>query len=218
MVDVQTQISAVTRTLEHREVDGEPAVVQTLSQTYPSPVEDVWSAVTEPDRIARWFLPVSGDLRRGGRYQLEGNAGGEVLECEAPAEGSARYRITWEMMGAVSWVSVRLTDEGGSTRLVLEHSVRDTGEPSQFWDTYGPGATGVGWDGGLLGLAQHLGAIEGSLTPEEAEAWASTDEGRTFYRGTADAWSEADTASGTTPAVAARRADATYGFYTGTGG
>ena len=44
----------------------------------------MWDACTDPERIGRWFLPVSGDLRLGGRYQLEGNAGGEILRCEPP--------------------------------------------------------------------------------------------------------------------------------------
>ena len=57
---------------------------------------------------------------------------------------------------------------------------------------------------------------EGSLSPAEAEAWAGTDEGRSFYRGAADGWAVAHVASGADPAVAQQRSDATYGFYTGT--
>ena len=92
MVDVNAQIAAVNRGLQTMDVDGEPARVQTLAQTYPSPIDDVWDAVTTADRIARWFLPVSGDLRLGGHFQLEGNAGGEVQECAPPADGAAHYR------------------------------------------------------------------------------------------------------------------------------
>jgi hypothetical protein len=39
---------------------------------YPASQSDLWDAVTNADRIPRWFLPVSGDLRLGGHYQLEG--------------------------------------------------------------------------------------------------------------------------------------------------
>ena len=91
MVDTTTQIGAVDRALEMLEVDGAPARAQSLTQSYPSPIDDVWDAVTTAERIARWFLPVSGDLRLGGRYQLQGNAGGEVLECRPPADGTAGY-------------------------------------------------------------------------------------------------------------------------------
>ena len=59
MVDVLSQIGAVTRELRVDEVDGERSHVQSLEQTYPLPIEDVWDAVTSSERIQRWFLPVS---------------------------------------------------------------------------------------------------------------------------------------------------------------
>ena len=55
-----------------------------LRRTYDAPIDDVWDALTTPERIGRWFLPISGDYRLGGRYQFEGNAGGEILACERP--------------------------------------------------------------------------------------------------------------------------------------
>jgi len=217
VVDVQSQLAAVSRSIHTEDREGHPCRVQTLEQVYPAPIDDVWEAVTTPERITRWFLPVSGELKLGGRYQLEGNAGGEVLECVPPARGEASYRITWEFGGGVSWVTVRLAADGEQTRFGLEHVARVADMPAEMWQTYGPGATGVGWDGGLLGLGLHLGATEGSLSPGEAAAWAVTDEGKSFYRGSADGWAAAHVESGADPQQAARNADATYGFYTGTG-
>lgn len=218
MVDVPTQLQSVTRTYRVDEREGDPTHVQSLEQTYPAAIEDVWEAVTTAERIQRWFLPISGDLRVGGRYQFDGNAGGEILTCEQPADGVAEYAVTWEMMGSVSWLTVRLAADGeDSTRFELEHTSRTADIPAEMWETFGPGATGVGWDGGLLGLSLHLGATEGSLGPSEAAEWAGTDEGRCFYRGAADGWAVAHTASGEDADAAQQRADATYGFYTGTG-
>lgn len=219
MVDAAGQISAVRRAVDAHEADGARSRVQTLTQDYASPIDDVWDAVTSIDRIPRWFLPVSGDLRLGGRYQFEGNAGGEVLECAPPREGAAHYRVTWEFGGGVTWLAVRLIalDEPGrpATRLELEHTALADDIPPGFWEQFGPGATGVGWDGGLLGLALHL-AGDASLPPSEAAAWAVTDEGKAFYRAAADAWAAAHAASGEVDAAAAAHAaDATYGFYTG---
>jgi uncharacterized protein YndB with AHSA1/START domain len=216
MVDVSKQIEAVTRALRTEDVDGEETRIQILAQEYPAGIEDVWDAATTAERIARWFLPITGELRLGGRYQLEGNAGGEVLECAPPSDGRAEYRVTWEFGGGMSWVTVRLTDEGPErTRFELEHAARVADVPADMWDTFGPGATGVGWDGGLLGLSLHLGAVDGSLAPEEAEAWAVTDEGKAFYRAAADGWGAAHLAAGADREAATRAADATYGFYTG---
>jgi len=215
MVDVQGQLDAVTREIADEDIDGYAAHVQTLAQIYPSPIDDVWDAVTTASRIARWFQPISGDLRVGGRYQIENNAGGEIQECAPPDRGAAHYKATWEYGGGVTWITVRLTSEGDdATRLELEHVARTDDVPPGFWETYGPGATGVGWDGGLLGLALHL--IGGSgPSPEEAEAWAFTDEGRAFYRGAADAWGAAHASAGADPADAERAAGNTFAFYTG---
>jgi hypothetical protein len=215
MVDVSAQVEAVSRSVTTDELDGEKTYVQVLGQEYPSPIEDVWDAVTSPERIPRWFLPIAGDLRLGGRYQLEGNAGGEVLSCAPPADGTASYRVTWEYGGGISWVVVRLAAAGtDATRLELEHTTRAGDIPPGFWEQFGPGATGVGWDGGLLGLALHL-AGDSSVRPADAEAWALSDEGRAFHRAAATAWGDAHAASGTDPEVAARAADNTYAFYTG---
>ena len=77
-MDIDAQIAAVDRGLTGGTRDGAATHVQTLAQTYPAPIDDVWDALTSAERIPRWFLPVSGDLRLGGRYQVEGNAGGTI--------------------------------------------------------------------------------------------------------------------------------------------
>ena len=66
------------------ERDGQPARAVTLARSYATTVEDLWDAVTNGERILRWFLPISGELAPGGRYQLEGNAGGVITACEPP--------------------------------------------------------------------------------------------------------------------------------------
>ena len=216
MVDIQKQLDAVERALRTEDVEGAPSYVQSVTQEYVSGIQDVWDAVTSPDRIARWFLPISGDLRLGGRYQFDGNAGGEILACTAPVDGRAEYRVTWEYGGGVTWLTVTLEEtDAGATRLRLEHAAHSADVPAEMWDVFGPGATGVGWDQGLLGLALHLGAVEGAIDPSEAEKWQLSDEGRAFSRAAADGWARAHVAAGADPAVAAQAADATYGFYTG---
>src|SRR6185503_16551777 len=91
MIDIVNQIEAVRREVgEGRIAAGEGRAVR-LRRTYQAPIEDVWDAVTNPERITRWFLPISGDLRLGGSYQFEGNAGGTILACERPN----RLQVTW---------------------------------------------------------------------------------------------------------------------------
>ena len=54
--------------------DGKPARIVVAERTYNATTEDVWDALTKAGRIPQWFLPLSGDLRLGGHYQLEEDA------------------------------------------------------------------------------------------------------------------------------------------------
>ncbi|WP_229401741.1 SRPBCC family protein [Micromonospora okii] len=207
MIDATHQISAVQRRLGSRVLPAGEARVLTISQTYDASVADVWDACTDPARIARWFLPVSGELRLHGRYQLEGNAGGVVQRCDPPES----FAATWEMGEQVSWIEVRLTPEPGErTRFTLEHVAH---VDEVVWERFGPGAVGIGWDMGLLGLATHL--RDGGDARQEGAAWVASDEAREFMAASGRAWCEADVASGTDPAEAAAAAERTLAAYTG---
>lgn len=211
MIDVNHQISAVQRRVGTRVLEAGEARVATISQSYDAPIDDVWDACTNPERLPRWFLPVSGDLRLHGRYQLEGNAGGTIERCDPPKS----FAATWEYDGNVSWVEVRLsTEANGGTRFELEH----TAHVDDHWEQYGPGAAGVGWDLSLVGLALHLSTDE-SLDPksvtEEGAAWAASDDGSLFMSLSSDRWCDANVSAGEDPATARAMADRTTAFYTG---
>jgi uncharacterized protein YndB with AHSA1/START domain len=118
MLDVTGAISAVRREVSGRVLEAGQARVVTVSRSCRAELGDVWDACTSPERIPHWFLPVSGELRAGGRYQLEGNAGGTVTRCDPPHG----FDATRELGGDVSWIELRLADEGsGRTRFRLDH-------------------------------------------------------------------------------------------------
>jgi uncharacterized protein YndB with AHSA1/START domain len=183
-------VGAVGRELTTVQRDGVEVRRLIIERTYPAPIGEVWDAVTNPERIPRWFLPVSGDLRPGGRYQFEGNAGGTVLACDPPRE----FEVTWEYGGEVSWLAGRLTDSDtdAGTRLVLEHDAPvDPGR----WEQFGPGAVGIGWELALRALAEHLATGE-AVDPAQAAAWAAGPEGIAFMTGSSDAWAQASIRAG----------------------
>ena len=210
MIDVVRQIEAIARETGMGRIPAGEGHTVRLRRTYAAGIDDVWDALTDPERISRWFLPVSGDLHVGGRFQLEGNAGGEILACEEPT----RFLITWSAMDTgnpsdISEVEVRLAASGdGHTTLELTHTAV---LPEEAWPVYGPGAVGVGWDGGLLGLALHL---EGGGSVDDPAAWAVSDEGREFYTRSSQAWGAANVAAGADPDVAAQGVANTIAFYT----
>ena len=121
-----------------------------IRRRYPVAPEEIWSAITDPDRLVRWFLPISGDLRVGGRYSLEGNASGEIVRCDQPRE----LVVTWEYGGSRSDVRVRLVPEGQGTLLDLEHApVPPDIIPNASPELWGLGA---GWEMGLTALGDYL--------------------------------------------------------------
>lgn len=205
MIDGNEQLGAVARSVADRDVDGRPAKVVVLEQTYPTSIEDLWEAVTSPERIPRWFLPISGDLRVGGHYALEGNANGTITACEPPTA----FDATWEFGDAVSWIEVRLEAVGPDrSRLSLSHIAH----PDEHWEQFGPGATGIGWDLAFLGLQLHLSSEMDR--PEDAAEWTTSAAGLQFMVDSGNAWCEADLAGGEDGAVARAAADRTIAFYT----
>ena len=207
-IDIVREIEAVRREVGSGQIAAGEGRVVRLERAYDAPIEDVWDALTSPERITRWFLPIGGDYRVGGRYQFEGNAGGEIVACDRPN----RLRVTWAYgdmadPASVSELEVRLTPaDDGSTTFVLEHTAV---VPDQPWAEYGPGAVGVGWDGGLLGLSLHLRgeSVGDSMT------WQLSDEGREFSARSSAAWGAANEAAGADPAVVARNVTNTTAFY-----
>jgi uncharacterized protein YndB with AHSA1/START domain len=208
MKDFIAELEAARRTVGTGDLPAGAARVVTIERTYPADVEDVWDAVTDPERIPRWFLPVTGDLRVGGTYQVEGNAGGEIRACEAPR----LLRLTWVMGPPTpedsSVVEVRLAPApDGGTTLTLEHTAV---VPPEMWDQFGPGAVGVGWDGALLGLGLHL---DGGATLDP-EAVLASPELRAFNVASSEAWGAAlAAADGLDADDVAARVAATTAFY-----
>jgi uncharacterized protein YndB with AHSA1/START domain len=131
----------IHREVGRRRIVAGDARTAVLRRTYDAPIEDVWHACTDPDRLNRWFLAVSGDLRAGGRFSLAGNAGGEIRRCEPPR----LLELTW-VYGDRPVDEVRLRLAGtsdGRTELELEHATV---------------STEVEWEGRMLDVIPGVGS------------------------------------------------------------
>lgn len=204
----------VTREVRTGSRNGAPTKIAVARRTYPTDRADLWDALTNAERIPRWFLPVSGDLRVGGRYQVEGNAGGVVERCEEPES----FALTWEMGPMVSWLTVTLTPAesgaggapGDATTLELAH---ESHVDPDFAAQFGPGAVGVGWDLGLIGLGLHIDTGE-AVDAEAGAMFPTTPPGIEFVRAAATGWADAAIADGDDPEAARAAAENTITFYT----
>ncbi len=210
-MNYENAFGAEFREVQDRTRDGQPVRAVIATRLYGTDRGDLWNALTDAERIPRWFLPVTGQLELGGRYQLEGTAAGSILKCDAPEE----LEITWEFSGQVSWVSVSLTQEAGGTRMTLEHLIPKDEAAEEHWKQYGPGAGGVGWDLSFVGLALHLDSAGQAVDQDEGMAWMTSDAGKAFMRTSADHWREAHVKAGEDPGVAEAMAKRTADFYTG---
>lgn len=197
----------VSREVHSGTRDGQPTRTVVARRRYSADRADVWDALTNPERLPRGFMPISGDLSVGGRYQLEGNAGGVIERCDEPES----LAVTWEYGGQVSWLQLQLHEaDAGATTLELVH---EAPVDPDMWEQFGPGAVGVGWDLGLFGLEQHL-ASGAALDPAEVEAWTVGPEGVPFVRRATEGWAGAAIDDGDDPDQARSAAEATVAFYT----
>ncbi|MEV4536093.1 SRPBCC domain-containing protein [Asanoa sp. NPDC049518] len=207
-MDFLDAIKAATREVGRQNLPEGPARSVVLRRSLPVPADDVWDALTNPDRLARWFLPVTGDLREGGLFQMEGNAGGRILRCERPTE----LVVTWIFGADIATTTgseVHLTlspEPDGGTELLLRHVA--VVDPA-LWEQYGPGATGVGWDLAFLGLGLHLAG--GGL--DDAEGWEESPEAQAFMVASAESWGAAQLADGAPPEAVTAAVANTIAFY-----
>jgi len=132
-----------------RSADGKGVV--RIEDRYDTDIDDLWSALTDPGRLARWYGQVEGDLRPGGQFRahLEGWDGtGRVEACEAPRRLLVTTNADEPYDVAVEAV---LTADGDQTVLGIEAR----GMPVDLVAAYG-----VGWQIHAENLAAHLAGRE----------------------------------------------------------
>jgi uncharacterized protein YndB with AHSA1/START domain len=118
-----------------RSADGKGVV--RMQDRFDTDTDDLWSALTDPVRLARWLGEVEGDLRRGGefgfRFFASGSQGaGRVEACEPPR----RLLLTMALgQPDEDVIEATLTAGGGQTILVWE----ERGMPLDLLAAYGAG-------------------------------------------------------------------------------
>ncbi|ROS73364.1 SRPBCC family protein [Cellulomonas sp. PhB143] len=129
-----------------RTADGTGVV--RMEDRYATDVEDLWTALTEPDRLSRWIAEVTGDLRLGGtfhaRFTSSWDGPGRVDVCERP------HHLVLSMCPGEpeeTVIEAWLSADGDHTRLVVEERGFSLPEVA---------AHGAGWQAHVEDLAAHL--------------------------------------------------------------
>jgi uncharacterized protein YndB with AHSA1/START domain len=134
-----------------------------IEDRYETTIDDLWSALTDPDRLARWYGQVEGDLRPGGEFRLyleadDVESTGRVEACEPPRRLLVTTRETDESyqkgQGVPPFddsIEATLTADGDQTILVIEVK----GIPLHMLAAYG-----AGWQIHAEHLAAYLAGRE----------------------------------------------------------
>jgi uncharacterized protein YndB with AHSA1/START domain len=167
-------IAAWLAATQRRVRGGAKSRAAVLQRRFEAPVDAVWRAWTDRERLGVWFGSVSGDLRQGATLRLEVGAPHPVTCVVERCEPPRRLSVTWWYEGFapdyVDHVELRLTAVGGSTELELEHRSENA---TDFWNGVGPG-----WEDWLFRLtALLLGAnppeLSDELQAQSAKLWVT---------------------------------------------
>jgi uncharacterized protein YndB with AHSA1/START domain len=115
-------VGRTTHELRSRTLAAGEARCAVFRRVYAAPVDDVWGACTDPERLRRWYAPVEGELRLGGAFTQGDFGPGRVTRCEPP------HLLTVELGGgdgapAPDQIELRLAPHAaGGTLLEFEHA------------------------------------------------------------------------------------------------
>jgi len=150
--------------------DGKGAV--RLQDRFDTDIDDLWSALAEPARLARWFGQVEGDLRPGGEFRLHVasagmDASGRIEACEPPRrlrvttrETDASYEEGAGVPPFDEVIEATLTADGDHTILLIEVQGMPLDKVA-YW--------GVGWQ---LHAEDLAGYLAGRERVEDEARWA----------------------------------------------
>ena len=142
-------------------VDGEGVV--RMEDRLDTGIDDLWGALTDPERLAHWYGEVEGELSEGGEFRvriaLAGDRTGRVEACEPPQRLLLAMSDPDPQPGRPEQTvnEARLSSEGLQTRLVWE--VR--GLPVNLLPAYGAG---------IQIHVEHLGDYIGGRELRDVEA------------------------------------------------
>jgi uncharacterized protein YndB with AHSA1/START domain len=132
-----------------------------FERRYDATPDEIWSALTEPERLGRWLADVAElELRVGGRFLLRWTDGDGTQETDGTIlalEPGRLLELNWTYPGEPDSVArFELEPDGDGTILVLDHR----GLPPAAIAGYG-----AGWH-------SHLDSLEAHLAGDEAD-WSS---------------------------------------------
>ena len=127
-----------------------------FTRAWDTDAEDLWDAVTDPGRLARWFAEIVGTPRVGEEFAIRFDDGDVPHMTLRSCDPGVGYSFTWPMAQGPTEVEVEVHPEGpGRSRLVLTHRLLPREKAPEY---------GAGWAAYVAHLGDHL-------TGGEPEDW-----------------------------------------------
>lgn len=161
-----TDLAGTDHELRRRQLPAGEARCAVFRRTYDAPIEDVWDACTNPERLRRWYAPVEGKLSLGERFTQGDFGAGRIVACEAP-------RLLTVALGdgdvEPDQIELRLAAQpDGTTVLEFEHATTLDSHTigGEIYDAVY--CMGGGYGPRLITLEQHLrGELPADLDPSQ---------------------------------------------------
>ena len=153
-------MSGMTSVLGRIERVGDDVAV-VFDRHYATSPDDLWQACADPERLARWFAPVTGDLRTGGGFTIhfddDDTPQCRVVTCEPPT------RLVWEwpIRDVPTLVTAEVSADDEGARLVLRHERLTAAQVAGY---------AAGWDTYVRSLDGH---VDRTPVPEWGETWSA---------------------------------------------
>ena len=153
----------------------------TWERAFEQPIDDVWAAVTDSDRLSRWIGTWTGDPTEGFvlfSMNAEGDKGSEPARYELPGCQAPRLLRVTSVSEWGSWVlALELAETDGTTTLTFTHLVDDVASIDNIgpgWEYYldrlvvaesGGDAATVLWDDYYPAQREHYLGLAETLAP-----------------------------------------------------
>lgn len=142
---------------------------------YATDAADLWEAATTPERLARWFTTVSGDLTAGGTFIIHFDDG-DALHCRVETcEPGRAFSWSWPHDHATSLIEVSVTPNGDGARLRLVHTRLTPASAPEY---------GAGWQAFIRSLDRHLGHPDAPTSDDWWEEFHTVKDGYAAALGT----------------------------------
>lgn len=199
---------------------GDDRFEMTLTMPSAHSLDDIWGALTKPEKLAKWLGPVSGKLAKGGVYHIAAAATGQISVCE-PKRRLALTFVGGSMKegGVEQALDITFGTEGkGRAKhsvIRLKITARQSDVPLASWAANGPAALGIGWEIIALSLGQYLDAPKADRSASFITDLAKSDAGRDHAAAAFTAWRVAAAKGGAQGAVMAGPNPPLLAYYTG---